>query len=577
MILYTRTPRIKSTLNILFFFLFFTSKIFCATPEKPKELVIIGGGIAGAMETYYAHCDAQKSNIPLRVSIYDKNSSFSHTTVFNIAPSLTPDEILSVVPRGQDLVTKLQIPFYEPGGIRVDDVSGISGTSPTEQFKDAVQHYSLDELGHKQRSQCLLAMGKMSMDLWHTLYATADTELKKILEASNFNPCCELTDNTKALHKGYRIDLIYNVPNAHERAMNMKHDYEALGYTHCAILSPDEVKTIDPYLASFCNKHSSKNADGIRTWHTDTVALWRPGGCLDTQTFLPQFSAYLRKKMGTFTNAQGQQQDCLQITFNKKVTQLEYTTNASGKCHITAMHFEDGTSFKTDPAFDTQFVFCPGEAVGTLKNLGLHEPAYAGFAGASLRLVIDIPQEKIKDYEMFNHCMEVHQEGVVLAWQARLKDSKISIVVAGTKAFYSDQKPTKDQAFAKNRNLLQLNMINDVLPEFISMALKRDTAGKTITSDDLHYLESQGIATRWAGTRAVVYDGFPTLGPVYHNGQQVINARCTTHLGSGGVSFSPAAVVISQSTMQQEKNNSQLMHDVARYANSARTHQPATV
>lgn len=59
----------------------------------------------------------------------------------------------------------------------------------------------------------------------------------------------------------------------------------------------------------------------------------------------------------------------------------------------------------------------------------------------------------------FSHRMEVHQEGVVLAWQARYIDEKIFIGVAGTKAFYGDQRPTKDQAFAKDRNLLQLNMI----------------------------------------------------------------------------------------------------------------------
>ncbi len=44
------------------------------------------------------------------------------TTTANIVPSLTPDEILCVVPRGKALVEKLQSAFNEPGGIRVDDV-----------------------------------------------------------------------------------------------------------------------------------------------------------------------------------------------------------------------------------------------------------------------------------------------------------------------------------------------------------------------------------------------------------------------------------------------------------------------
>ena len=49
----------------------------------------------------------------------------------------------------------------------------------------------------------------------------------------------------------------------------------------------------------------------------------------------------------------------------------------------------------------------------------------------------------------------------VLAWQARIRDGKIFLGGAGTKAFYGDQYPTIDQAFATNRNLLQLQMFNE--------------------------------------------------------------------------------------------------------------------
>jgi|SRR5579859_6247760 len=192
-----------------------------------------------------------------------------------------------------------------------------------------------------------------------------------------------------------------------------------------------------------------------------------------------------------------------------------------------------------------------------------------GFAGVSLLLDIDVPQNKLKDYAPFNHCMEVHQEGVVLAWQARFRDNKIFIGVAGTKAFYSDQRPTKDQDFARNRNLLQLNMINDVLPEFISLALNYDTKGKALTEKDLNYLESKKIATRWAGVRAVVYDGFPTLGNVYKGNVKVTNARCTTHLGSGGGSFSPAVTLMSRSAMNQEHDD--FTQRILNYGDSSRT------
>ena len=61
--------------------------------------------------------------------------------------------------------------------------------------------------------------------------------------------------------------------------------------------------------------------------------------------------------------------------------------------------------------------------------------------------------------------MEVHGEGIVLAWQARFKDNHLFIGVAGTKAFYGDKQPNKNEDFATNRNLIQLNMMNQVLPK----------------------------------------------------------------------------------------------------------------
>lgn len=166
--------------------------------------------------------------------------------------------------------------------------------------------------------------------------------------------------------------------------------------------------------------------------------------------------------------------------------------------------------------------------------------------------------------------MEVHQEGAVLAWQARFKDDNIFIGVAGKKAFYSDQKPHKDQAFAKNRNILQLNMINDVLPEFVSLTLGRETKGQKLKAEDLIQLEKLGIAKRWVGTRAVAYDGFPTLGAVFDENKKVSNARCRTHLGSGGGSFSPASIFVSRSVLNQHAKPDQLTQSVLEYGKSNR-------
>lgn len=49
-----------------------------------------------------------------------------------------------------------------------------------------------------------------------------DEEFKKILHQSNFNPCKEVDKNERELHKGYRIDLIYNAPAAQNYALKMK-------------------------------------------------------------------------------------------------------------------------------------------------------------------------------------------------------------------------------------------------------------------------------------------------------------------------------------------------------------------
>ncbi len=69
------------------------------------------------------------------------------------------------------------------------------------------------------------------------------------------------------------------------------------------------------------------------------------------------------------------------------------------------------------------------------------------------------------------------------------------------------------------------------------------------------------------GRRAVAYDGFPTLGELFINGHKIKNARCTTHMGSGGVSFAPAAVQVSQNF---EQTDDPFTMKVLQYADSKR-------
>ncbi len=324
---------------------------------------------------------------------------------------------------------------------------------------------------------------------------------------------------------------------------------------------------LNPFLADFCKSHSEISRSGELVWKNDSLALYSPGGCLDTGIFLPKFYAYLEKIMGTYINKAGIQKNCFRLKFARNVNKIIYHAD---NVQITGLKYNQTIKTNTHPYILSEYVFCPGEAVGTLKGLGFMEPSCAGFAGAALKLNIPVATAKLKQYTKFNHCMEVSREGVVLAWQAKLHDNKISIGVGGTKAFYADKKPHKDEAFAKDRNLLQLNIINDILPKCISLALQKNTAYQELHFTDLEALEKLGIAKRWVGRRAVAYDGFPTLGSIYNTKGRITNARCTTHLGSGGVSFAPAAVLFSRSTLTKNPNPDIFAQQVIACADSRR-------
>ncbi|HEY2811682.1 MAG TPA: RidA family protein [Rhabdochlamydiaceae bacterium] len=530
---------------------------------QAQNLKIIGGGLIGALESYHAYLDGIKNGTQTRIVVYEKGPSFSDlgrisslknastNTTYNIFPSLTPDEILSVVPRGSELVEKLAILFNQPGGIRVDDVPGANDSAAAIRFKNAVELYGRDE-NHDDRTNSLLKLGKMSMDLWHRFYENADDELKAILEQANYNPCHDPSSTDKQLQDGYRIDLIYDVAGAAMRAEAMKNTYKQIGYAHCEVLSPGAVMVIDPSLTAFCLEHSESNGQELQ-WKNDSSALWRPGGCINTPIFLPKFYAYLKKIMG----------ESFAMEFEREVTGVELDLDG---VHITGLHFADGS--RVEDALDTQYVFCPGESVGTLEKCGFEEPAYAGFAGPSLVLNIPLSPELVDKYKNFRHCMEVHKVGIVLAWQGRFRENTISLGVAGTKAFYGDQQPTIDQDFAQNRHLVQLNIVNDVVPDLVSLACGWDTRGVCLTSQDMFALESKGLLMRWVGRRAVAYDGFPTLGALYCKEKKLKNARCTTHLGSGGVSFSFAAVNMSRNA--EDPHLDAFAQKILHYADSRR-------
>jgi glycine/D-amino acid oxidase-like deaminating enzyme len=515
---------------------------------KKARISIVGGGIIGALEAYYAYKEGQKKGVKVSITVYEKSDTLASPTnsAYNIFPSLTIDDILSVVPRGSELAEKLTIHFSQPGGIRIDDVEGVNDSETALHFKQAVAIYGTDP-SHGDRTLSLLTLSRKSMELWQEMYDEGDEALRALLKASHFHPCYEpKSKSPKRLRDGYRIDIIVRVPQARLRAEKMIADYEKLGYENCALLSPDEVTLIDPHLKDFCLEHSVSG-----DWKSDTAALWRPGGSIHTRVFIPQFYAYLEQLMGP---------DCFKLQLNKEVVGLEWDGQ-----QIIGLRFKDGTSHSET---DSQYVFCPGESVGTLRRLGFEEPAYAGFAGASLLMKIPLAPDEIAKYREFAHSMEVHSEEIVLAWQGRFEDDHLFLGVAGTKAFYSDKQPDKKDEFAQNRAVLQLNLINRVLPGLVSLALGYPTHGKVVTAKELSILEKKGIVERWVGRRSVVYDGFPTLGALYTSNGKVTNARCTTHMGSGGVSMGPAAVLMSRSS---EQDSSDLFSQkILMYADSRR-------
>jgi hypothetical protein len=512
-------------------------------PER--KLVITGGGIIGYLEAYYAFLDARKRGERLRITIYEKNAALHDTTVGHLVPSLSPFEILAVVPAGTKLLDYLERKFTETDGLRVDDVPGVIDSPASIEFLNAVRAISQDEAGYQARRETLIKLGERSMALWQKFYDEGDDSLKAILEKSNFNPARERSRfEERKLHDGYRFHLLFNTENALHKAHEIIEDFERLGYQDCAILSPKEVMAIDPFLTDFCLSHSLESEQGERIWNHDAVALWRPGGCIDTQVFLPLFHQYLQSLMGQYLNANGEMKQAFVVHHQRKVEQVFYDAGN----RINGIRFFGGEKIKYQkPVYhETEHVFCPGESVGTLKSLGFFEPPCARFAGASLLLNIPVSEEQRPWLSQLSEYMSIINDGISSVWQARLIGDTFMIGIAGTKAYYGHEVPSVAHEFARNRNLVQLNMLNKILPRVISLAFERDTKGVLLTESDLQSLVDKQLVKQWVGSRGVAFDAFPTWG-LLRNGQGLIgNARGTLLLGSGGVSFSHAAVLTSR-------------------------------
>ena len=536
-----------------------------AFSSEEQSIYIVGGGIVGLLEAYHAFDDARKAGKPISITVFEKNQSLSETPASNIFPSLTPDEILAVIPRGQMLVKDLGIPFNKGDGIRIDDVPEVDLSSPqVKQFVAAAQQFGEDDKKYQSHVDSLFDLGKESMHLWDLFYQQADDALKQALILSNYKPCKEVATDEKKLGEGYRIDLLHSYKTAKKDAMSMMNRYQSLGYKATKLLSPDEVIQRDPTLKSYVLKYSVMHKDKGRMWARGACAIWRPGGCLNAHEFMPKLIAYLEQQMN---------KDKLrfQVLFDHKVVKAGLNSNAT----ITQLEGESASkqrkTFVVNPT--DQVIFVPGEAVGTLEAVGFKEPYHAIFAGPSLTLTFPVTDKTPELLKTLDHCMEIRQKGVVLAWQAKCVGEKITIGIGGTKAFYAQTLPKNSEAFARNRHVLQLNEANNLYPALFSEVLNKPTTGKRLSEKDLNRLINNNIASVWVGARAVAYDGYPTLGKLYKDNKVVTNARTTTHLGSGGVSFAHGSIMMSKRAMEADNSSvklSSLENKVIHYSDSRR-------
>jgi hypothetical protein len=165
-----------------------------------------------------------------------------------------------------------------------------------------------------------------------------------------------------------------------------------------------------------------------------------------------------------------------------------------------------------------------------------------------LTLTIPIPENLQSLYQRFCQFKEVHRKGIVLAWQASYDHHKKSVIigVAGTKSFHGHVRPDVNGEFALDRGLVQLQMIHSIFPHLLDLVLAEKSSNRELTIEDLKFLESTRVAQRWVGVRSVASDGFITSGYLKNQNGIVPNATTLTHLGSGGVSFGPASVVLEE-------------------------------
>jgi hypothetical protein len=513
-----------------------------------QEINIAGNGIVGLMIAYFCYLNARESNQNIRIVVrgqYPVNQS----TAASLVPSISWNEILSVVPAGKELLKLLSCSFTSGGiGLGSDQI-----IQESREFIDAVKLNADIKEAQIHRKNLLIQFGQYSVSLWDWLYRTADPELKSILNTSNYRPCSEIESDLLRMGAGYRPDLYFSASNFPARLETVIKDSQTAGYRKVRLLQPDELKQLDPSLSEFCELHSELEGD-IRRWKDGAGAIFRPAGCINTSYFLSAFAAYIEKMMGTYVTEAGEEKHCFRIK-SGKVTGVQY--DSDGKSVVS--YVIDGQIKQNKRHYERFFVLCPGEAVGTVRHLGFVEPPHARFVGFTLQLNVPAHFAINAGVDLSGKPNLAIYSGVASAsvMQASVVGDRCLIGLGGLKAFLGLTHADVNAEYAIKASLYQLEFLNHLYPSLLTACLGKNTRNMTLSLDDLNALIRNGYIKRGVGSRAVAFDGAPTIGgatkTTTEKTQNVIkttNVVIATHFGSGGVTNAPGGAAYAVESLR---------------------------
>ncbi len=504
-----------------------------------EKLSIIGDGPVAYFIAYMLYLESKQAG-DRRITIYGKPLENTKPLAENLFPSLSPNE-LSVIPVGKQLINALQHPYYKLNGGLGIDLPEINDAKTTEEFINEVLKSSLDNEKYRYRARVLDDFGQYAMWVWSHLYQQADPRLRQILDDCQFIACPKTAEGVK---NGYRMNVYYNTSGIEKSLASVVTHFQSLGYTSTAVLTPNEVMEKDPLLTDFCNDYSKLNDQNVRVWTKGASVLWKPGGSIDTHKFMPLFAEYLKAVMGSYTNDQGLQKKCFRVK-RREVTGLAFDPLQHNK--LIGLTFSPNKNHDKKHYKHHEFILCPGSAVGTLRRFGLYEPAAARFVGSSLKLQLPLSRVKDADLSTYQMHLALSSNQCASVCRAGVDGKNCFIGIAGTTTFYGETEPKMTDSFAQIQQVFQLNLLNRVFPRFISICLGENTRNKTLTVIHLQRLIDEQIIFRAVGSRAVSFDGAPTIdsGIRRPSGEKITNLCVITHLSSAGVSNAPAAVATS--------------------------------